>query len=124
MSTTKRHVTFESWCERDHLIAFDFDASIVGIAAQPFEFEFQHADAPDLADPGVKFGVAPQQITTELLELYEQFFRQASPTVHTELSRFLTEHGHHGGLGWFLDALGFTILNRTGLDNNRGCASR
>jgi hypothetical protein len=23
----------------------------------------------------------------------------------------LTEHGHHGGLGWFLDALGFTTLN-------------
>ena len=52
MSTTKRHVTCESWCERDHLIAFDFDfdfnfdfdfdfgASIVGIAAQPFAFEF------------------------------------------------------------------------------------
>jgi hypothetical protein len=34
------HVTFESWCERAHLIAFDFDPSIVGIAAQPFASEF------------------------------------------------------------------------------------
>jgi hypothetical protein len=32
LATTKRHVTFESWCERDHLIAFDFDPNIVGIA--------------------------------------------------------------------------------------------
>lgn len=40
MSTTKRHVTFESWCERDHLIAFDFDPEIVGISGQPFQFQF------------------------------------------------------------------------------------
>jgi hypothetical protein len=25
LATTKCHVTFESWCERNHLIAFDFD---------------------------------------------------------------------------------------------------
>jgi hypothetical protein len=37
-------VTFESWCERDHLIAFDFDPDIVGIAAQPFGFEFTSID--------------------------------------------------------------------------------
>ena len=38
--TTKRHVTFESWCGLDYLIAFDFDPNIVGIAGQPFRFEF------------------------------------------------------------------------------------
>jgi hypothetical protein len=86
--------------------------------------EFQPADAPDPADPDVAFGVAPEQITTELLELCEQFFRQASPTVHTELRQFLTEHGHHRGLGWFLDALGFTTLNRAALNNHRGGAPR
>jgi hypothetical protein len=42
-------------------------------------------------------------------------FRQASPVVHTELRQFLTEH-HPGGLGWFLDTLGFTTLNRTTLE--------
>jgi hypothetical protein len=80
--------------------------------------EFQPADAPDPADPDAQFGVPPEQITTELLELCEQFFRQASPTVRTELRQFLTEHGHRGGLGWFLDALGFTTLNYTALANN------
>ncbi|MBV8294271.1 MAG: TnsA-like heteromeric transposase endonuclease subunit [Mycobacterium sp.] len=40
LATTKRHVTFESWCERDHLIAFDFDPGIVEIAGQPLQFEF------------------------------------------------------------------------------------
>jgi hypothetical protein len=48
-----------------------------------------------------------------------EFFRQAGPIAHTELRQFLTEHGyHHGGLGWFLDALGFTTLNRTALKDN------
>ena len=30
------HVGFESWLERDHLMALDFDPSMVGIASQPF----------------------------------------------------------------------------------------
>jgi len=76
--------------------------------------EFQRTDAPDPADPDVRFGVAPEQITTELLELCEEFFRHASPIVHTELGQFLTEHGHSGGLGWLLDTdtLGFITPNR------------
>jgi hypothetical protein len=40
MATTKRHVTFESWCERDHLIAVDFDPSIAAVTAQPFGVRF------------------------------------------------------------------------------------
>ena len=56
--------------------------------------EFMPDDAPDPADPDVQFGVAPEQITTELLELCEEFFRHASPAVHGELSQFLTEHVH------------------------------
>jgi hypothetical protein len=72
--------------------------------------EFQPADAPD---PDAQFSVAPEQITTELLELCEDFLHQASPIVRTELRQFLTEHGHHGGLGWLLDALSFTTFNHT-----------
>jgi hypothetical protein len=87
-------------------------------------YEFQPADAPDPADPDVQFGVAPQQITTELLALCEQFLRDASPAVHTELDQFLTEHGHQGGLGWLLDVLGFTTLNRTAQASNVGGPSR
>lgn len=30
----------------------------------------------------------------ELLGLCEEFFRQAGPFAHSELSQFLTEHGH------------------------------
>jgi len=41
--------------------------------------------------------------------------------VQTELRQVLTEPGHLRGLGWFLDALGFTTLNRTAL---AGGASR
>lgn len=47
LATTNRHVTFESWCERDHLIAFDFDPDVLGIAAQPFGFRFVNADGAD-----------------------------------------------------------------------------
>lgn len=35
-ATTGRHVGYESWLERDHLMALDFDPDVVGIASQPF----------------------------------------------------------------------------------------
>jgi hypothetical protein len=35
-ATTGEHVGFESWLERDHLVALDFDRSVAGIASQPF----------------------------------------------------------------------------------------
>lgn len=31
-----RHVGYESWLERDHLMLLDFDPDVVGIASQPF----------------------------------------------------------------------------------------
>jgi hypothetical protein len=31
-----RQVGFESWVERDHLVALDFDASVINIVSQPF----------------------------------------------------------------------------------------
>jgi hypothetical protein len=37
-------VTFESWRERDHLIALDFDPRVVAVAAQPFGFQFDAAE--------------------------------------------------------------------------------
>jgi hypothetical protein len=35
-STTRGHVGYESWLERDHLMLLDFEPSVVGIASQPF----------------------------------------------------------------------------------------
>ncbi len=35
-ATTGRHVGYESWLERDHVRALDFDPEITGIASQPF----------------------------------------------------------------------------------------
>src|SRR6266849_6685523 len=35
-ATTGGHVGFESWLERDHLLAPDFDPAVTGIASQPF----------------------------------------------------------------------------------------
>lgn len=35
-ATAGAHVGFESWLERDHVVALDFDRSVVGIASQPF----------------------------------------------------------------------------------------
>jgi hypothetical protein len=75
--------------------------------------EFRPADAPDPADRDVRFSVPAEQITTELLEICDEFLRRASPIVHTELGQFLTEHGHRGGLGWFLDALSFLASIRS-----------
>ncbi len=35
-ATTGRHVGYESWLERDHVMLLDFDPDVVGIASQPF----------------------------------------------------------------------------------------
>lgn len=35
-ATMGRHVGFESWVERDHLIALDFDPGVTAVASQPF----------------------------------------------------------------------------------------
>ncbi|KAB1927086.1 TnsA-like heteromeric transposase endonuclease subunit [Micromonospora sp. ALFpr18c] len=35
-ATVGRQVGFESWVERDHLVALDFDPSVSGIVSQPF----------------------------------------------------------------------------------------
>lgn len=41
--TTQSHLPFESWVERDFLIAADFDPQIVGISVQPLTFRFPSA---------------------------------------------------------------------------------
>ncbi|MEO3748973.1 TnsA-like heteromeric transposase endonuclease subunit [Plantactinospora sp. B5E13] len=61
-ATMRRHVGYESWVERDHLVALDFDRAVVGIASQPFwllwrgEDRAERRHAPDffarLADGG------------------------------------------------------------------------
>lgn len=43
-STTGAHVGFESWLERDHVMAMDFDPDITGIASQPFWLHWQDED--------------------------------------------------------------------------------
>ena len=35
-ATVGRHMGYESWLERDHVMLLDFDAAVVGIASQPF----------------------------------------------------------------------------------------
>ncbi|WP_312026399.1 TnsA-like heteromeric transposase endonuclease subunit [Rhodococcus aetherivorans] len=34
-ATLDRRIGFESWVERDHLVALDFDACVVGVVSQP-----------------------------------------------------------------------------------------
>ena len=43
-STTGDHVGFESWLERDHVMAMDFDPDITGIASQPFWLYWRDED--------------------------------------------------------------------------------
>ena len=43
-STTGDHVGFESWLERDHVMAMDFDPDIAGIASQPFWLHWRDED--------------------------------------------------------------------------------
>ncbi|MFE9397002.1 TnsA-like heteromeric transposase endonuclease subunit [Streptomyces flavidovirens] len=50
--TTRQHVGFESWQERDRLLLMDFDPAVAGIASQPFwlhwhDGERERRHAPD-----------------------------------------------------------------------------
>lgn len=40
-ATVGRHVGYESWLERDHVRALDFDPEVVGVASQPFWLRWQ-----------------------------------------------------------------------------------
>jgi hypothetical protein len=41
LATTGRHVGFESWLERDHVMLMDFDPAVAGVASQPFWLRWQ-----------------------------------------------------------------------------------
>ncbi len=43
-ATDDGHVGYESWLERDHLMWLDFDATVVGIASQPFRLSWTAAE--------------------------------------------------------------------------------
>jgi hypothetical protein len=40
-ATTADHVGYESWLERDHVLALDFDPDVVGLSSQPFRLSWQ-----------------------------------------------------------------------------------
>ncbi|WP_198036893.1 TnsA-like heteromeric transposase endonuclease subunit [Nocardia sp. BMG51109] len=40
-ATTGEHVGYESWLERDHLIALDADVDVTGVASQPFSLRWR-----------------------------------------------------------------------------------
>lgn len=75
-STTESHISFESWVERDYLIAADFDPYIVGISVQPFTFRFfsaagkQREHTPDVflrtrSGDGVVVDVRPDRLVDD-----------------------------------------------------------
>lgn len=82
-STTGSHIPFESWVERDFLIAADFDPHIVGISVQPFAFRFlsaagkQRQHTPDVflrtrSGDGVVVDVRPDRLVDDdSLEAFE-----------------------------------------------------
>jgi hypothetical protein len=44
MASTGRHVGFESWLERDHLMLLDFDPDVTAVSSQPFWLHWQGED--------------------------------------------------------------------------------
>lgn len=39
-SKTREHIGYESWVERDHLMALDADPAVIGVASQPFRLHW------------------------------------------------------------------------------------
>jgi hypothetical protein len=44
MASTGRHVGFQSWLERDHLMLLDFDPGICAVSSQPFWLHWRDED--------------------------------------------------------------------------------
>jgi hypothetical protein len=63
-------------------------------------------------------------LATELLQLCERFFTNASPAVIAELHAFLIAEGVHPAttLGWFTDTLGFATYFIPSRANDRPAA--
>lgn len=47
LASTGRHVGFESWLERDHLMLLDFDPDVTAVSSQPFWLHWQGGDGRD-----------------------------------------------------------------------------
>lgn len=47
MASTGRHVGFESWLERDHLMLLDFDPDVTAVSSQPFWLRWRGKDGRD-----------------------------------------------------------------------------
>jgi hypothetical protein len=46
LATTGRHVGYESWLERDHLMLMDSDRLVTGVSSQPFTLTWNEAGRP------------------------------------------------------------------------------
>ena len=86
--------------------------------------EFQPADAPDPDDPDVEYGVRQNRSPPSYSNSARSSSARPAHSCTPSCDEFLTEHGHHGGLGWFIDVLGFTTLTRTAQASNVGDPSR
>ena len=56
LATTGRHVGYESWLERDHLMLLDFDPAVTAVSSQPFWLHWHDGGAavgmPRISLPG------------------------------------------------------------------------
>ncbi len=80
-ATTRDHVGYESWLERDHLVLLDFDPAVVGISSQPCALDLdvssgRRRHTPDyfvrLNDgTGVVIDVRPDSLVAADAEVFE-----------------------------------------------------
>lgn len=76
-------------------------------------------------DDAVPVSRGREDTIVELLRLCEEFLRGASPCVHAELRRFVTERGYHPitGEAAFIDACGFASLDPVAVSTHVGLAT-
>ena len=53
LATTGRHVGYESWLERDHLMLLDFDRLVTGVSSQPFTLTWDGAGLDGVSYAGL-----------------------------------------------------------------------
>ncbi|WP_224273675.1 TnsA-like heteromeric transposase endonuclease subunit [Nocardioides lacusdianchii] len=80
-ATTRTHVAFESWLERDHLMLLDFAPEVVAVAAQPFTAMLPMSSGPGRHTPdffvravdgtGVVIDVRPDERAVKDAEVFD-----------------------------------------------------
>ena len=102
-ATVGRHVGYESWLERDHVLALDFDPDVVGIASQPFWLFWPHESTGGFRSHAPDYFVRRADGSAVVIDCRPEQRRMARDIAAFDMTRRACEM-----VGWDYQLLGTT----------------